>query len=123
MTPSTQQLPRPATPRSFADRYVDAVCDLDPLVATSLGARPGDDRLPDPRPAGLEAEAELARMTLAELDGALAEDPSLADDPIERGCARLLRERLGAELAAHEIGEGFRAPSNPVRPVPATPPA
>ena len=105
------------TPRRIADRYVDAVCDLDPIVATSLGARPGDDRLPDPSPAGLQAEAELARATLAELDRALAADPSLQDDPLERGCARLLRERLGAELAAHEAGEGLRALSNLFSPV------
>jgi uncharacterized protein (DUF885 family) len=72
-----------ATPRQIADRYVDAVCELDPIVATSLGARPGDDRLPDP----------------------------------SRGCARLLRERLGAELAAHEAGEGLRALSNLFSPV------
>jgi uncharacterized protein (DUF885 family) len=105
------------TPRQIADRYVDAVCDLDPLTATSLGTRPGDDRLPDPSPAGLEAEAALARETLAELDRALAADPSLADDPVERSCARLLRERLGAELAAHEAGEGLRALSNLFSPV------
>ncbi len=106
-----------ATPRQIADRYVDAVCELDPIVATSLGARPGDDRLPDPSPAGLEAEADLARTTMAELDAALAADPALADDPLERGCARLLRERLGAELAAHEAGEGLRALSNLFSPV------
>jgi len=116
LTPPDQPV-RPSTPRQIADRYVDAVCDLDPIVATSLGARPGDDRLPDPSPVGLEAEAELARTTLAELDRALAENPSLADDPIERGCARLLRERLGAELAAHEAGEGLRALSNLFSPV------
>ena len=116
MTPLDQPA-RLTSPRQVADRYVDAICDLDPLVATSLGARPGDDRLPDPSPAGLEAEAELARTTLAELDRVLADDPSLADDPIERGCARLLRERLGAELAAHEIGEGFRTLSNLFSPV------
>jgi uncharacterized protein (DUF885 family) len=107
----------PATPRTIADRYVDAVCELDPIVATSLGARPGDDRLPDPSPAGLEAEAALARGTLAELDAALAADPALDDDPVERSCARLLRERLGAELAAHEAGEGLRALSNLFSPV------
>jgi uncharacterized protein (DUF885 family) len=106
-----------STPRQIADRYVDAVCDLDPIVATSLGARPGDDRLPDPSPAGVEAEAALARETLAELDRALAEDPSLTDDPIERSCARLLRERLDAELAAHEAGEGLRSLSNLFSPV------
>ena len=105
------------TPRQIADRYVDAVCELDPIVATSLGARPGDDRLPDPSPSGLEAEAALARETLAELDRALAADPALDDDPVERTCARLLRERLGAELAAHEAGEGLRALSNLFSPV------
>ncbi|HET6394709.1 MAG TPA: DUF885 domain-containing protein [Blastococcus sp.] len=105
------------TPRQVADRYVDAVCDLDPITAASLGTRPGDDRLPDFGPAGLEAEAELSRTTLAELDRALAADPALLDDPIERGCARLLRERLGAELAAHEAGEGYRALSNLFSPV------
>ncbi|SDC14234.1 Uncharacterized conserved protein, DUF885 familyt [Geodermatophilus telluris] len=110
------------TPRQVADRYVDAVCDLDPIVATSLGTRPGDDRLPDPSPAGLEAEAELTRRTLAELDAVLAADPALGPDPVdgdpvERRCARLLRERLGAELAADEAGEGFRALSNLFSPV------
>jgi uncharacterized protein (DUF885 family) len=104
-------------PRQIADRYVDAVCDLDPIVATSLGTRPGDDRLPDFSPAGLEAEAALTRETLAELDRALAAEPSLATDPVERSCARLLRERLGAELAAHDAGEGLRALSNLFSPV------
>ena len=100
------------TPRRIADHYVDAVCDLDPIVATSLGTRHGDDRLPDPSPAGLAAEAELARATLAELDRVLVADPALDDDPVERRCARLLRERLGAELAGHEAGEGFRSLNN-----------
>ena len=106
-----------STPRQVADRYVDAVCDLDPIVATSLGTRPGDDRLPDPSPVGLEAEAQLARDALAELDRVLAADPTLDDDPVERRCARLLRERLGAELAVHEAGEGLRALSNLFSPV------
>jgi uncharacterized protein (DUF885 family) len=107
----------PDTPRQLADRYVDAVCDLDPIVATSLGIRPGDDRLPDYSPAGLEAEAALTRETLAALDRVLAADPALENDPVERRCARLLRERLGAELAAHEAGEGYRALSNLFSPV------
>ncbi|MCV2490368.1 DUF885 domain-containing protein [Geodermatophilus sp. YIM 151500] len=102
----------PTTPRQLADRYVDAVCDLDPIVATSLGTRPGDDRLPDCSPDGLEAEADLARRTLAGLD-ALGAD----GDPVERRCARLLRERLGAQLAVHEAGEGYRALSNLFSPV------
>ena len=107
----------PTTPRQVADAYVDAVCELDPIVATALGTRPGDDRLPDTSPAGLEAEAALLRSTLAELDRVLAADPALDDDPIERRCARLLRERLTAALDLHEAGEDLRAVSNLFSPV------
>jgi uncharacterized protein (DUF885 family) len=107
----------PRTPRQVADAYVDAVCDLDPIVATSLGTRPGDDRLPDTSPAGLEAEAQLLRSTLAQLDRVLAEDPALDDDPVERRCARLLRERLTAALDLHEAGEDLRQVSNLFSPV------
>jgi uncharacterized protein (DUF885 family) len=114
---TTQQPARPTTPRQVADAYVDAYCDLDPITATALGTRPGDDRLPDTSPAGLEAEAALVRQTLAELDRVLAADPGLEDDPVERRCARLLRERLDAELAAHEAGEGLRALSNLFSPI------
>jgi uncharacterized protein (DUF885 family) len=109
--------PGPTTARQVADRYVEAACDLDPILATSLGTRPDDDRLPDSSPAGLEAEAALLRETLAELDRVMAADPALEDDPVERRCARLLRERLGAELAAHEAGEGYRSLSNLFSPV------
>ncbi len=109
MTPPTTP---PSTPREVADRYVDALCDLDPITATHLGTRPGDDRLPDLSPAGLAAEEELDRRTLADLD-ALAG----TDDPVERRCARLLRERLGAALAGAEAGEGFRTLNNLFSPV------
>ncbi len=115
--PTTESSARPATPRQVADRHVDAMCDLDPIVATALGTRPGDDRLPDTSPAGLEAEAALLRSTLAELDRVLAADPSLDDDPVERRCARLLRERLTAALDLHEAGEDLRAVSNLFSPV------
>jgi uncharacterized protein (DUF885 family) len=115
---SSSALPsRPTGPRQVADAYVEAVSDLDPIVATSLGNRPGDDRLPDLGPEGIAAEEQLLRRTLADLDRVLAENPALDDDPIERRCARLLRERLGAELAGHEAGEGFRALSNLFSPV------
>ncbi|MGY1843460.1 DUF885 domain-containing protein [Modestobacter sp. SYSU DS0875] len=109
--------PAPRTPRQVADAYVEAISDLDPLVATGLGTRPGDDRLPDTSPAGAEAEAELIRRTLTELDRVLAEDPALAEDPVERRCARLLRERLTAALDLHEAGEHLRSVSNLFSPV------
>ena len=107
----------PATPRQVADAYVEAVCDLDPLVAQSLGNRPGDDRLPDTSPAGLDAEADLERSTLAELERVLAAAPALREDPVERRCARLLRERLTASLAQHQAGESLRQVSNLFSPV------
>lgn len=100
---------RPTTPRQVADAYVAAACELDPMLATQLGVAPGEDRLPDLSPGGLAAEADLVRGTLAELDRVLAEDPALADDPVERRCARLLRERLTTELDGHEAGEGYRS--------------
>ncbi|WP_448615410.1 DUF885 domain-containing protein [Modestobacter sp. URMC 112] len=115
--PTTRQPARPATPRLVADAHVDAVCDLNPIVATQLGTRPGNDELPDLSPAGLEAGAALQRSTLAELDRVLAEDPALAGDPVELRCARLLRERLTAGLDQHEAGEGLRALSNLFSPV------
>ncbi|MFF3561172.1 DUF885 domain-containing protein [Streptomyces sp. NPDC002574] len=100
-----------ALPRTVADAYVDAAAELDPITATYLGVRTGQDRLPDFSPAGHEAQADLARRTLAALDAAEVPD----DD--ERRCARLLRERLTAELAVHEAGENLRAVSNLHSPV------
>lgn len=96
-------------PRQVADRYVAELCELDPLVATSLGVPA--DRLPDTSPEGLRARAELAGRTLAEL----ARVPAVGAGA--RRCARLLRERLGADLALHEAGEGLRELSNLFSPV------
>jgi uncharacterized protein (DUF885 family) len=98
-----------SSPREVAASHVAALCTLDPLVATSLGER--SDTLPDTSPDGLEARAELARRTLA----ALAAVP--VADPAARRCARLLRERLEADLARHEAGEGLRELSHLFSPV------
>lgn len=90
-----------------------ALADLDPTLATALGLRPGEDRLPDLSPAGQEAIDALARSTLAELasvQGAGSGDAGLSGD--ERRCARLLRERLEAGLAMSAQGEHLRAVSN-----------
>ncbi len=97
-------------PREVADDYVDALVALDPVTGTYLGVKESSSRLPDTTPAGQEALAELARATLARLDE--AERRPGADNDIERRCARLLRERLTAELAVHEADEGLRAVSN-----------
>jgi uncharacterized protein (DUF885 family) len=56
--------------RELADGYVAALAELDPLLSTSLGLRPGEDRMPDFSPSGQQARDDLARATLAELDSA-----------------------------------------------------
>ncbi|MFF7632805.1 DUF885 domain-containing protein [Kitasatospora sp. NPDC008050] len=105
------------TPRQIADAYVQALADLDPLTAVYLGLNPQDDRLPDLSPQGHEAIADLGRRTLAELDaaeaaGAVDSAAATEDRAAEQRCARLLRERLTAELAVHDAGEELRAVRN-----------
>src|SRR5260370_20219046 len=78
--------------RAVADAYVVSLAELNPLVATRLGLRPGEDRLPDLSPAGQQARDELARSVLARLDSVeRAGRPASAD---ERRCARRLPGRL-----------------------------
>ncbi|WP_282700085.1 DUF885 domain-containing protein [Streptomyces sp. CC219B] len=97
-------------PRQVADAYVDDLIALDPITGTYLGVKESSSKLPDTSPAGQEALAELARTTLARLDE--AERRPGADSDIERRCARLLRERLTAELAVHEADEALRSVGN-----------
>ncbi|MFV0131017.1 DUF885 domain-containing protein [Streptomyces sp. HMX112] len=99
-----------ALPRQVADAHVDALVGLDPITGTYLGVRESAGLLPDFSPAGQDEIAALARRTLARLDEA-ERLPGAAEDA-ERRCGRLLRERLTAELAVHEAGEGLRTVSN-----------
>ncbi len=87
------------TARQLANNWVETLADLDPSVATGLGIRPGDDRMPDLSPDGLDTQAAAARDVLTRLDGAV-----VADDD-DRRCATLLRERLSTMLASHDAGE------------------
>jgi uncharacterized protein (DUF885 family) len=97
-------------PRQVADAYVDDLIALDPVTGTYLGVKESSSRLTDLSPAGQGALAELQRATLTKLDE--AELRPGADADIERRCARLLRERLTAQLAVHEAEEGLRAVGN-----------
>ncbi|GHG49415.1 DUF885 domain-containing protein [Streptomyces griseocarneus] len=97
-------------PRQVADAYVTAYTELDPITGTYLGVPGSARRLPDFSPAGAEAVAGLIRTTLQRLTEAEARPGADADS--ERRCARLLRERLTAELAVHEAGEHLRTVSN-----------
>ncbi|MFH8561574.1 DUF885 domain-containing protein [Streptomyces sp. NPDC017988] len=105
--------PQPDTgplPREVADAYVDELIALDPITGTYLGVEESNSKLPDTSPAGQDALARLARTTLDRLDE--AERRPGADSEIERRCGRLLRERLTAELAVHDAGEGLRSVGN-----------
>ncbi|OEJ98352.1 DUF885 domain-containing protein [Streptomyces thermolilacinus] len=102
--------PSSALPRQVADAFVEALVELDPVTGTYLGVRESYALLPDFSPAGQEELATLARDTLARLDK--AELLPGADSEAERRCARLLRERLTAELAVHDAHEGLRTVSN-----------
>jgi uncharacterized protein (DUF885 family) len=96
----------PIPARTLADDFVTRLADLDTRVATMLGTRPGDDRVPDLSPDGQAALDELAGDTLARLPAATAVDED------DRRCARLLRERLQAQLAMSGSGEHLRAVRN-----------
>ncbi|WP_374777972.1 DUF885 domain-containing protein [Streptomyces sp. NBC_01310] len=97
-------------PRRISDAYVDALVELDPILGTSLGVPEASGALPDFSPDGRQAVAELARSTLARL--AAVERTPDADSEVERRCAMLLKERLGAQLAQYEAGEHLRAVDN-----------
>ncbi|HEY5835217.1 DUF885 domain-containing protein [Streptomyces sp.] len=97
-------------PRQVADSYVDDLLELDPILGTYLGVPASYRRLPDYSPAGADALAALARTTLDRLTEAEARPGAESD--AERRCARLLRERLTAELAVHGADEHLRAVSN-----------
>ncbi|NKQ25387.1 DUF885 domain-containing protein [Streptomyces galbus] len=105
--PETKSSP---LPREVADAYVDELVALDPITGTYLGVAGSARRLPDFSPEGQAALARLARDTLARLDE--AERRPGADSDVERRCARLLRERLTAELAVHDAEEGLRSVGN-----------
>lgn len=92
--------------RALADDYVHRLADLDTSVATTLGTHPDDDRVPDLSPDGQRARDNLARSVLAALPAA-----TVAGDD-DRRCARLLRERLDAQLAVSDADEHLRAVRN-----------
>jgi uncharacterized protein (DUF885 family) len=109
----------PLTPRYLADRYVDALVALDPMVATALGLPDGADRFGDLSPVGLDELAELRSATLADLDAIAGDCAGTAEqDGDDRRCARLLRERLTAAQAVHLAGENLRNVGTLFSPVP-----
>jgi uncharacterized protein (DUF885 family) len=107
------QIPERAV-RDLADAYVASVAGLDPSVAIALGMESGSRELRDLSPAGYQAQDDLDRATLAELNR-LTSRP-LAPDA-ELRCARLLRERLETALAVSATDEHLREVRNILGPV------
>jgi uncharacterized protein (DUF885 family) len=100
--------PSRTSARAVADAYVDTLTDLDPLLAEQLGVRPGADAMPDFSPDGLAAVAAAQRAALADLAAVEAAAPPGGLPHADRRAARLLRERLTAQLALDDAGENLR---------------
>jgi uncharacterized protein (DUF885 family) len=82
----------------LAERYVAEWAPLNPTGATFVGIPGYDDKLDDLSPEGFEAQAELTRRTLTELD--LIEPATEA----EQVAKDAMLERLGLELARYDSG-------------------
>ena len=87
----------------IADQYVEKVAEMSPLSATYMGVPGHDHRMNDFSPEAAEAEAELDRATLAELETA----------PVEGDYDRIAREAmmdsLRLSLDRHDADEHFRS--------------
>jgi len=82
----------------LANRYVAEWAPLNPTGATWVGIPGQDDRLDDLSPDGFEAQAELTRRTLADLDVA---EPATEAEQVAKDA---MQERLGLSLAQHDAG-------------------
>jgi uncharacterized protein (DUF885 family) len=82
----------------LANRYVDEWAVLNPTGATFIGIAGYDDALDDLSPEGFEAQAELTRRTIADLDVA---EP---DTEAEQVAKDAMLERLGLDLARYDAG-------------------
>ncbi|MDI6103130.1 DUF885 domain-containing protein [Actinoplanes sp. NEAU-A12] len=82
----------------LANRYVDEWAALNPTGATTLGIAGYDDKTDDLSPEGYEAQAELLRRTVNDLDVTEPEHES------EQVAKDAMMERLGLQLAQHDAG-------------------
>ncbi|MES1247411.1 MAG: DUF885 domain-containing protein, partial [Actinomycetota bacterium] len=99
--------PRAATAiDAVADAHVEKYATLDPVSATGMGIASHDHEMTDFSPAGYAARADLARATLAALDGLAPADE------IDRVTLAAMRERLGLEVELDEAGEPQRELNN-----------
>jgi uncharacterized protein (DUF885 family) len=82
----------------LANRYVEDWAELSPLGATYVGITGHDDQTDDFSPAGFDAQAELTRRTINDLDTIEPEHES------EKVAKDAMMERLGLELEQYDAG-------------------
>ena len=100
-TPPPSAPPRaPTAVDAVAEAHFDAVIAASPIEATYLGVSGHDGELDDLSPSGYARRAEIARGTLARLDGVVPVDD------VDRVTVAAMRERLGLQLEIHEAGYG-----------------
>ena len=87
----------------IADRYVERVAEMSPISATYMGVPGHDHEMNDFSPEASEAEAQLDRDTLAELETAGAED---VRDRIARDA---MQDSLRLNLDQHDANQQFRS--------------
>ncbi len=87
----------------IADRYVERVAELSPFSATYMGVPGHDHEMNDFSPEASEAEAELDRSTLSELESAPVEDTR---DRIARDA---MADSLGLSLDRYDANEHLRS--------------
>ncbi|MDY6051795.1 MAG: DUF885 domain-containing protein [Rothia sp. (in: high G+C Gram-positive bacteria)] len=95
----------------IANDYYEKILELDPASATIEGRKGRETEYPDYSPAGTQAEIDLARQTLAALDGV---EPA---DETDRVTIDAMRERLGLKLEMHQAGLGGWELNNIASPV------
>jgi uncharacterized protein (DUF885 family) len=83
----------------IADRHVERVAALDPVLATNCGIDGYEDKLPDLSPVGFVARAELERDTLSKLAAAEPRDER------ERVARAAMQERLGLSVEQYDAGD------------------
>lgn len=86
----------------IAERWVDEIVRLNPVVGTHIGRTSEDHRLPDYSPEGHAAVVDSTRVTLAELRGATP-----ADD-VDRITVADLGSELELDLEADAVGLPLR---------------
>src|SRR2546428_8218100 len=100
----------------IADRYVDGIAALDPILATAIGV-PGHEReMTDFSPDGVSAIAAFHVRSMAKLEAApIEDDPAGGPARADRIARSVMLERLGVHLDLFEASTSAISTTSPVR--------